>query len=128
LLGIHEVSVDSSRLLHGFEDCLAGDLVEADAAERARRLQAERGDQVPGDGFAFAIGVAGQQHGRGRARLSLESLDDIGLGRWYHVFSCEVVVDVDAHSIERQIAHVSEAGAHDVAIAQVLLDRPRLGR
>ena len=128
LLGIHEVSVDSSRLLYGFEDCLAGDLVKADTAERARRLQAERGDQVPGDGFAFAIRVAGQQHGRGRARLSLEPLDDIGLGRWHHVLSGEVTVDIDAHTIDWQIAHVSEAGAHDVAIAQVLLDRPRLGR
>ena len=107
---------------------ILGDALGWDAAERARRLQAERGDQVPGDGFAFAIRVAGQQHGRGRARLSLEPLDDIGLGRWYHVLSRKITVDIDAHAIDWQVAHVSEAGAHDVAIAQVLLDRPRLCR
>src|SRR3954470_11624060 len=96
--------VDSSWILYGFEDCLAGDLVKADAAERARRLQAERGDQVPGNRFAFAIRVAGQQYGRGRSRLSLEPLDDTDFRRWHHVLCREITVDIDADAIGWQIA------------------------
>ena len=57
LLGIDAVHVDTARVLHRREHGAFGDFVELDAADLLVTVQPEGGQQMPGDGFAFAIGV-----------------------------------------------------------------------
>src|SRR4029077_15866636 len=63
LLGIHQTERQAARLRHGALHLALRDFVENDAFDGlARKIAAlfEQLTQVPGDGFAFAIGVGRQ--------------------------------------------------------------------
>ena len=79
--------------LHRVERRVFGDLVQLDALGI---LELEQLRQMPGDGFAFAIGVGREEDfGRGFQR-ALELLDDVALPFDRQVARGEVVLDVDA--------------------------------
>ena len=124
LLGVDQVHVDGTRLLDRLLDGASGDLLEGDAAHRPARLEAQRRHEMPGDGLALAIGVTRQQHRGGRASFGLERLDDASPGLRDDVFGGEVAIDVDPHTIGRQITNVAKAGAHHIAAAEIVLDGP----
>ena len=92
-------------------------------AVRARRL-----DQVPGDRLPLAVGVGRQVDLARLLDALLELLDELGLVPRHQVLRREVVVDVDPERALGQVADVAHRGLHGVAAAQILADRPRLGR
>ena len=59
LLGVDPIHVDAARALHGGEHRAFGDLVELDAIDLLVTVQAERGNEMPGNGLAFTIRVGG---------------------------------------------------------------------
>ena len=120
-----------ARVLHGLEDGVAGDSVEDDALDRlvADRLPVlQHLQDVPGDRFAFAIGVGGEDqpvgvlHRRGDIRRALLRLvvDFPEHG--------EIVRGIDGAVLGGQIANVAIGGKHLVIRAQVLVDGLGLGR
>ena len=103
------------------------DLVELDATHRAVAIQAQRRDQVPGDGLAFAVRVGREQDRLGRARLVLQSLDDVLAVLGDDVLRAKLVFDVDAEFALWQIAHMPQAGTHHEVAAQEFFYRFGLG-
>ena len=81
---------------------------------------------VPGDRLPFAIGVGRQQHPSGNRRRRLDLRQHLLLRLDDDVFGPEAVLDVDAHLLAGQILDVTDRRLHDVAAAEVLLDRLRL--
>ena len=75
-------------------DGTLGDLVESDAAD-AVVGQVEGLLQVPGDGFAFAVGVGGQIDDAGLGRGSLELADRIFFGRHNFVRRLVALRDIE---------------------------------
>ena len=131
LLGVDEVDVDRARVREGLADGALGDLAEGHAALLGDRHVGGLGD-VPGDGLALAVEVGGQVDGvRGpRGTRDVRDLAPARLGD--DVLRREVVLDVDAElalaGVLRQVTHVAVAGQDPVVLAEVPLDRARLGR
>ena len=131
LIRIDQAIVQVARVAHRLEHGAPGDLVEhhpldVDAVDRAAVL--ERGEQVPGDRLALAVRVGRQVEVVG----VLERLRDLGdpllpVGEQL-VDDPEVLVRQHRAVLLRQVAHVTVAGQHAVARAQVLVDVPGLGR
>ena len=99
-----------------------GDLVEGDAADPVVG-QVEGLLQVPGDGFAFAVGVGREIDHAGLRRGSLELADRLLLGRHDFVRRLVAVRDVEPELALGQVAHVPHARLDDVARAEELVDR-----
>src|SRR5206468_4542540 len=127
LLRVEAVLVELAGLLERLEDRLLRDLVEQHAVDvlppRAELLR-----DVPGDGFALAVGVGRQVDVLlvlGRLLDVLEhlrlALDDVVLGR-------EVALDVDPELRLGQVHHVADGGLHLVVPPEVLAERLGLGR
>ena len=131
LIGVDQAIVQVARLAHRLEHRALGDLVEhhppdADPVDRVALL--ERGEQVPGDRLAFAVGIGRQVEVVGR----LERPGDLGdpllpVGEQL-VDDPEVLVRPHRAVLLRQIAHVAVAGQDVVAGAQILVDVLGLGR
>ena len=87
-----------------------GDLVEHHAVHRRPRLESrlEVFDEVPTDGFALAVFVGGEIHGRRLLHELTQFLDDLGTALGEFVGGLEVIVDVDSKTLRRQIGHVSD--------------------
>ena len=112
-------------------DRALGDLVERHALGLRRRHVRGLRD-VPGDRLALAVEVGGEVDRVGRLR-GLADLGDLLLAVvGDHVLRREVVVDVDPElalaGVLRQVPDVAIGGEDSVVVAQVALDRPRLGR
>src|SRR5712664_3061546 len=127
LLRVEAVAVELAGLLERFEDRLLRDLVEQHAVDvlppRAELLR-----DVPGDGFALAVGVGRQVDVLlvlGGLLDVLEhlrlALDDVVLGR-------EVALDVDPELRLGQVHHVADGGLHLVVPPEVLAERLGFGR
>ena len=130
-IGVHQLHVDVARMLHRLRDGRLGDGVEhhtLDLGVLHGLLAVKHLQHVPGDGFAFAVRVGGQDQGLG----ALERLGDVAqpLGRFgVHVPGHgKVLVGQDRTILGRQVAHVSVARQHRVIGAQVLIDGLGLGR
>jgi hypothetical protein len=126
LLGVDTIHVDLAWVLERRQHGAACDLVELDATHRLVAVQPERIDQVPGDGFPFAIGVGGEQDGGFAARLVLQAFDDILALLGHDVLRAEVMLDVHPQFARRQIADVPQTGTHRVVTSEKLLDGPGL--
>ena len=126
VLGVNAVEVDFAGMGERLGDRRFRDRVEDDAADLVRR-QVERLDEVPGDGFAFTVKVGGEVHalGLGRELPQLGHGLDPALDNL--VSGLEVASYVDAELSLGQIADVPERRFDDVAAAEVLADRLRLG-
>src|SRR5437870_706467 len=127
LLRVEAVAVELAGLLERLEDRLLRDLVEQHAVD-VLRPRAELLRDVPGDGFALAVGVGRQVDVLlvlGRLLDVLEhlrlALDDVVLGR-------EVALDVDPELRLGQVHHVADGGLHLVVPPEVLAERLGLGR
>ena len=131
LLGVDEVVGDIARVGDGIADRALGDFVEHHALHGLaleRVLFLQQLDQMPGNGFAFAIRVGGQEQRVGvlqstddRPHVFLVAVDDL-------VFHLEIGFRVDRAVFGHQVAHVSVRSEHFVILAEVLLDRLGLGR
>ncbi len=130
LLRFHLVHVELARLFEGSEDRLLRDLVEHDAEDvrPVGALEFKRFDQVPRNRLPLTVEVGRQvDSGSGLGEL-LELVDDLVLAADRRVIRPEIVLEVDPELALRQVADVPHRSAHHVVRAQVLVDRPRLGR
>ncbi len=124
LLGVDALRVDLARVFHGREHGLLGDLVEAHPTKRRRLAGSglQRLAQVPGDGFALAVGVGREidrVRGLGRA---LELVDRLLFSGEHFVGRLVGVLAIDTQALARQIPHVAVRG-HDLeALAEELLE------
>jgi hypothetical protein len=131
LLGVHQIEGEFARVLHRLLDGALGDLVEHDAADLLaveQLLSLEDLVQVPGNGLAFAIRVSRQE----QAIRLLERLGD-GVNVLFVlldqlVLHGEVVIGIDRALFRQQVAHVTVGGEDLEVLAQIFLDRLRLGR
>ena len=98
-------------------------LLVADQVALAQQLE-----QVPGNGFAFAIGVSGQQQSVGLLQTFDDPIDVLGVALDHVVAHGEVVLGIDRALLGHQIAHMTVRGQDLVVLAEILLDRPGLGR
>ena len=114
------------RLLHGvFRNLVEDDAVHGLAVQRAFFFQ--QLDQVPGNGFAFAVGVSRQverfgflERAHNRVDVFLAALDDLVLHR-------EIVVRIDGPFLGHQVPHVAVRRHHLEIRAEVFADGLRLG-
>jgi len=122
--------VEIARMAHGVEHRRARDFVEhhpldVDPFQRLALLQHLA--HVPRDRLALAVGVGRQIEMLG----ALERLGDVADAllrlRLALPVHGEVLVRAHAAVLGRQVAHVAEAGQDRVVLAQVLVDRLRLG-
>ena len=126
LLRVDQVHVDVARLLHRLGDGVLRDLVEGHAARLAVR-QVEQLAQVPGDGLALAVRVGGEIDAVGLVGGGAQLADDLVLALDGLVIGREIVVDVNAQRLFRQIAQVAHRGLDLVIAAQILGDGFGLG-
>ncbi len=131
LLGVDEVLVDVARIGERFPDRRLGDLAERHPAGFRGGHVGGLG-HVPGDRFAFAIEVRGQEdriRDPGRLLDVRDLLAPVGRD---HILRGEVMVDVDAElalaRVLGQVADVTVRGEDAVVVAQVAFDSPGLGR
>ncbi len=127
LLGGHAVHIDVAGMGERVLDRGLRDLVEGDALRLlVRNLQ--RLLQVPGDRLPFAVGVGSEVDHAGRLGPLLEVLDEVGPIGENAVGRRPVVLDVDAEPALREIADMPLARNHFEIVAEIFVDRLRLGR
>ena len=127
LLRVHELLVQLAGIPEGVEDRRFCDLVKNDTLHRTV-IQPQRCDQVPGDGFPFAVFVGCKEDGGVRADGLAERLDDLllvlrDLVLWFEVF-CRVKAKVAFW----QVTNMSHRGGDGVIRPKELPDGPGLGR
>ena len=119
-----------ARMGEGLADRALGDLVEGDPV-RLRGGDVGRLGDVPGDRLALAVEVGGEEDVVGPAGGLLDRRDLLAPVLRDDVLGLEVVVDVDAElalaRVLGQVADVAVRGEDLVVLAEVALDRPRLG-
>ena len=124
-VGLDQRLIEVARMLDRLADGVAGDLVEADAADVdafQRVLVLQHGADVPGDRLALAIRVGGEIEGfRAFQRLGDGADLLVAAGVRFPVHG-EVLVGADAAILGRQVAHVPETGQDGVAAAQIAVD------
>jgi hypothetical protein len=105
---------------------MGGDLVE-DHSPQGRLVQVGRLHQVPGDGFALAVGVGSQEdHLRSLAGGGyLAHHPPFLLGN--DVEGVEAVLDIHPQSRLGQVAHVTNGGLHLVLTAEDVAHGASLG-
>ena len=136
-LGIHEGNIEFPGLVRRLGNAVLGDFVEHHALDRDGGLQDF--EQVPRDGFAFAVLICCEQNFGGGLGSTLQIGNGFLAAISGDVVGGKVVFEVDTEfsggtlfHIRRQIPRVSKVahvthGGHDlIAIAQVLPNRFRL--
>ena len=130
-IGIDQFLVDLPGIGDGFEDGALGDLVEGDALHRElgeALLGPELFDDMPGDGFAFAIRVGGEDQlvrllGGGGDLFQL-----LGAAAFDLPAHLKVFVGSDRAVLRRQVADMAETGQDMVVAAQILINGLGFGR
>ena len=125
-IGIDQRHVDFARLGHGRGHRILGDGVEDDALDRGvlldGLLRAEHVEHMPGNGFAFTIGVGGEDQAIGaleRAGNVGKALAGGGIDLPGHG---KVLVGADRTILGRQIADMAERGQDLIARTQIFVD------
>ena len=127
LLGVYQVDVDVARVFDARADRLLGDLVEGDALGIAV-LELVQLLDVPRNGFSLAVRVSCEVDEVRLSDLAADFLDDFIFTLDRHVFRLEIVLNIDAHFLFRQIAQMSHGRLDNIVRAQILADGLRLGR
>src|SRR5690606_16020735 len=136
LLRLDLAHVDDAGALERAAHGVPGDFVEEDAVEARSSIAAslavvgvaELLRDVVRDGLALAVGVGGEDDLLGAPGLLLELLDDLALAPNGDVARLEAVLDVDAQLALGQVTDVARRSADTEPGAEILADRPGLGR
>ena len=98
LLGVDQFHINWAGVGKGFLDRLFGDFVKDDPLGRFvfQLVPAGGGLQVPGDGFAFPVGVGGQENVGGLVAGGFQVGDQIFLVAQRQVFGREFLLGIDA--------------------------------
>ena len=98
-----------------------------DYSSGAGLVEAEGLREMPGDRLPFAVFIGCEPYGLRSGRRLLEFGHYFLLVGRHHVLRPETVFDVDAELVVLQVAYMSEAGFHHIAVAKELLDCLCLG-
>ena len=82
---------------------------------------------MPGDGFAFAVGVGGQIQRVGVAQRFFDGLHMLGVAIDRLIRHRKAALGVDGAFFGYQVAHVAVGGQYVKLLAQVFVDGARLG-
>jgi hypothetical protein len=130
-IGVDQRAIDVAGVLHRVEHRLPGDGVEHDALDRLlleRVLLLHHLQHVPGNGFAFAVGV-GRQDELARPLQRPGDVVEALLGLVVDLPDhAEIVRGIDRAVLGRKVAHMAERSQYLVAGTKVLIDRFGLGR
>ena len=121
LLGVDQVGVDAAGMLDGLLDGILGDLVENNAAGMVV-LQAQDIEQMPGDGFSFAVFIGSQPDGLGLAGGLGQFADQFLLVGRKFVQRLESMIYIYAESFLAQVPDMTEARHHFVVLSQEAFD------
>src|SRR5690242_16337305 len=116
---------------HRIRDRLLGDGVEYDALDRLRResfLFSQNLQDMPGNRLALAIGVGRQNELIGvfdGAGDFIEALLRLWIDLPNHT---KISIRLDRTALGGQVADMAERGQNLVALAEIFIDRLRLGR
>ena len=127
LLRVDQIDVDVARTCDARTDSLLGDLVEGHAA-RIAILELEQLLDVPRNRFSLAVRVSREIDEVRLADLAADFLDDFIFTLDRHIFRLEIMLQIDAHFLFRQIAQMSHGRLDHVIRAQILANGLCLGR
>jgi hypothetical protein len=128
LLGVHQAGVDPARVLEGLEDRVPRDLGEHDAV-LLRRVDARHLGDVPGDRLPLPVEVGGEEDPLGFLGRLLDGGHVLAGSRRHLVAQRHVgLAHLDGEVAAGQVADMAVGGQDLVVLAEVLLDRLRLGR
>src|SRR5262249_11533271 len=131
LLRVYKVVVDFSRMIEGVLDRVLRDLVEHYAEYRLARHPPRPRDQLRGvvaDFPALAVWVGRGGGGLGRLPPLFYISDNLFLAGHYFIGRLEIVFDVHAEALLRQILDVADRGDDFEVLAQIFIDCLRLRR
>ena len=115
----------------GLLDGIFGDFVEGDAVDIfvvQRAAFAQDFAQMPGDGFAFAVGVSGEVDVFGVFGGFGDFVDVAGVALDDFVVHGEVVCGIDCAVFRDEVAHVAVGGHDFVVFAEVFVQGFGFGR
>jgi len=126
LLGVDQIQVDSARILDRMQNRVLRNFVKNDPL-RIVVSESEHLIQVPRDGLPFAVFIGSEPNRLGLLRELFELGHRLLLVGGYFVVGSEVVGDIDAQSLFRQVPDMAETRLDDIPLAQKLLDRLGFG-
>ena len=83
---------------------------------------------MPRNRFSLAVRVSCEINEIALANLTADFLDDLIFTLDRHIFRLEIVLDIDAHFLFRQIAQMSHRSLNDIVRTEIFSDRLCLGR
>ena len=126
LLRIDQIDVNVARVLDPVLDRGFGDLVKGDTLG-VLIFQLEQLLDMPGDGFALAVRVGCEVDEVALADLAADLLDDFIFSFDRRVFRFEIVLNIDAHFLSRQIAQMAHGCLDHIPRPEVFADGFGLG-
>ena len=130
-IGVDQRLIDLARMRHRLLDRVLGDGVKDDAFDLLvleDALLVENVEQMPGDGFAFAIRIGGENDLVGALDGVGDGGDALGALGVHLPEHREIIVGVDGAILGRQIADMAVAGDHIEIAPQIFIDGLRFGR
>jgi hypothetical protein len=133
-LRIDQVLVYLLRVLKRLLYRAFGDLIEHHAKRGfGRLLRHDLFSQVLANCFAFTIRVSGQVDRIGFFRRLFQIGNNLFVVALFRVgddlvLGLEVILDIDPQTFGRQIFDMPDRGLHDEVLAEIFIDRFRLGR
>ena len=126
LLRPHQVHVDLARVRHRLAHPVLGDLVEVDPAhppvtDRITVLQPAQ--HLPGDRLALAVRIGGEDQALGICERGPDATQHPARPARRRVGHREAVLGPDRAVLRRQVAHMSHAREHPVAVMNSLFWR-----
>ena len=129
LLCIHPIHINLFRIIESREDRGFGDFVVRHAVEVfLRHVFLEHLEQVPCNRFPLTVGVGGKVYVFALLGFRLKLLQHLLTARCCNVFRLEVLFDIHAQLLGRQVAHMADRGQYGVVLAEELVDFLRLCR
>ena len=127
LLRVDQIDVNVARVVDAVFDRLLGDLVEGDALG-ILVPQLKQFLDVPRDRLALAVRVGCEVDEIAFADLAADLFDDFIFSLDRHIFRLEIVLNIDAHFLFRQIAQMPHRRLDHIVRPQVFADGLGLGR
>ncbi|MNU66642.1 hypothetical protein D3C71_559620 [compost metagenome] len=130
-IGVDQRHVDVARVRHGVQHRLLGDGVEDHALHRLvaeNALLLQKIENVPGNGFAFAIRVGCEKEAVGGFYRIGNILHALGGGAVDFPGHFEILVGQHRSVLGRKIPHMAKGCKNLIARAKILVDRLGFGR
>ncbi len=122
LLCVHQIHVDIPRLRNGTLDCCFCNLVKCNAADRLFLVQIQRVQQMPADGFPFAVRVSCKEYFVRIFRIPPQLAQKLAFAADGDIFGFKIILDVNTQLAFRQIADMPHGSLNFIAAPQKFAD------